>query len=80
MKDKASADKFMKKVKENTNLSSMFSNMYVKNTVLYMMQVYPLVLYLSSARLWNENRTGEIEKVSGRTDAYQRCLDPKRVN
>ena len=21
-------------------------------------QIYPLVLYLSSARLWNENRTG----------------------
>ena len=80
MKDKASADKFMKKVKENTNLSSMFSNVYVQNTVLYMMQVYPLVLYLSSARLWNENRTGEIEKIPGRTDAYQRCLDPKRGN
>lgn len=41
-------------------------------------QVYPLVLYLSSARLWNENRTGEIEKVPSRTDAYQRCLDQKR--
>jgi len=41
-------------------------------------QIYPLVLYLSSARLWNENRTGEIEKISGRTDAYQRCLDQKR--
>ena len=25
-------------------------------------QIYPLVLYLSSARLWNENRTGELEK------------------
>lgn len=43
-------------------------------------QIYPLVLYLSSARLWNENRTGEIEKIPGRTDAYQRCLDPKRGN
>lgn len=41
-------------------------------------QIYPLVLYLSSARLWNENRTGEIEKIPGRTDAYQRCLDQKR--
>lgn len=41
-------------------------------------QIYPLVLYLSSARLWNENRTGGIEKIPGRTDAYQRCLDPKR--
>lgn len=39
-----------------------------------------MVLYLSSARLWNENRTGEIEKIPGRTDAYQRCLDPKRGN
>ncbi|MDO5425256.1 MAG: AAA family ATPase [Eubacteriales bacterium] len=43
-------------------------------------QIYPLVLYLSSARLWNENRTGEIEKTPGRTDAYQRCLDQKRGN
>lgn len=42
--------------------------------------VYPLVLYLSSARLWNENRTGEIDKTPGRTDAYQRCLDQKRGN
>lgn len=41
-------------------------------------QVYPLVLYLSSARLWNENRTGEMEKIPSRTDAYQRCLDKKR--
>ena len=43
-------------------------------------QIYPLVLYLSSARLWNENRTGEIDKIPGSTDAYQRCLDPKRGN
>lgn len=43
-------------------------------------QIYPIVLYLSSARLWNENRTGEMDKVPGRTDAYQRCLDPKRGN
>ena len=43
-------------------------------------QIYPLVLYLSSARLWNENRTGEMERIPGRTDAYQRCLDPKRGN
>ena len=43
-------------------------------------QVYPLVLYLSSARLWNENRTGEMDRIPGRTDAYQRCLDPKRGN
>ena len=43
-------------------------------------QIYPLVLYLSSARLWNENRTGEMDRIPGRTDAYQRCLDPKRGN
>lgn len=43
-------------------------------------QIYPLVLYLSSARLWNENRAGEIEKIPVRTDAYQRCLDQKRGN
>lgn len=36
------------------------------------------MLYLSSARLWNENRVGEIEKIPSRTDAYQRCLDQKR--
>ena len=28
-------------------------------------QVYPLVLYLSSARLWNENRTGEMDRIPG---------------
>lgn len=39
-----------------------------------------MVLYLSSARLWNENRTGEMDRIPGRTDAYQRCLDPKRGN
>ena len=43
-------------------------------------QIYPLVLYLSSARLWNENRASEIEKIPVRTDAYQRCLDQKRGN
>lgn len=42
--------------------------------------IYPLVLYLSSARLWNENRAGEINKIPNRTDAYQRCLDKKRGN
>ena len=41
LKDKASADKFMKKVKGNAKLSSMFSNVYVQNTVLYMMRVTP---------------------------------------
>ncbi len=38
----------------------------------------PLVLYLSSARLWNENRVEEMSKIPNRTDAYQRCLDRKR--
>ena len=41
-------------------------------------QIYPLVLYLSSARLWNENRIDEMDSIPGRTDAYQRCLDEKR--
>lgn len=41
-------------------------------------RVLPVVLYLSSARLWNEYRTNESEKVPARTDAYQRCLDKKR--
>lgn len=41
-------------------------------------QIYPLVLYLSSARLWNENRIYGMEKIPSRTDAYQRCLDKKR--
>lgn len=40
--------------------------------------VLPLVLYLSSARLWNENRGRETNGVPVRTDAYQRCLDPHR--
>lgn len=40
--------------------------------------ILPLVLYLSSARLWNENRSGEMNKMPERTDAYQRCLDKKR--
>ena len=40
--------------------------------------IFPLVLYLSSARLWNENRGRGTDKIPLRTDAYQRCLDPKR--
>ncbi|MCM1326341.1 MAG: AAA family ATPase [Bacteroidales bacterium] len=40
--------------------------------------VLPLVLYLSSARLWNENRVEKMSKIPNRTDAYQRCLDRKR--
>lgn len=41
--------------------------------------IFPIVLYLSSARLWNENKNSKkIESVPSRTDAYQRCLDKKR--
>lgn len=40
--------------------------------------ILPLVLYLGSARLWNENRGRETKGVPVRTDAYQRCLDPHR--
>ena len=40
-------------------------------------QVYPLVLYLSSARLWNENRTGAVSYTH--LDVYKRqparCLN-----
>lgn len=41
-------------------------------------KVFPLVLYLSSARLWNENRGQELTALPSRFDAYQRCLDKKR--
>lgn len=41
--------------------------------------VFPVVLYLSSARLWNENNKSEFNyDIPNRTDAYHRCLDPKR--
>lgn len=41
--------------------------------------VLPIVLYLSSARLWNENNTPPTnEGVFSRTDAYSRCLDKKQ--
>lgn len=41
--------------------------------------IFPIVLYLSSARLWNENKNSKkVESVPLRTDAYQRCLDKKR--
>lgn len=40
--------------------------------------VLPLVLYLSSARLWNEGiKPSAKEKKDSRTDAYDRCLDRK---
>ena len=42
-------------------------------------QIFPLVLYFSSARLWNENKSSaRSAKVFGRTEAYNRCLDGKR--
>ena len=41
--------------------------------------IFPLVLYLSSARLWNENKNSDFNyDVPTRTDAYNRCLDKKR--
>ena len=39
----------------------------------------PLVLYLSSARLWNENNSKPGKKgVYSRTEGYNRCLDTNR--
>lgn len=41
--------------------------------------ILPLVLYLSSARLWNENKAADFDyEIPKRTDAYHRCLDKKR--
>lgn len=41
--------------------------------------IFPLALYLSSARLWNENNNSDFDySIPNRTDAYYRCLDPKR--
>lgn len=41
--------------------------------------VFPLVMYLSSARLWNENKKSDFNyDIPNRTDAYHRCLDKKR--
>ncbi len=41
-------------------------------------QVFPLVLYLSSARLWNEKKASSLPtRVFNRTEAYTRCLDAK---
>lgn len=41
--------------------------------------MFPLVMYLSSARLWNENRKSDFDyDIPNRTDAYHRCLDKKR--
>ena len=39
-------------------------------------QIFPLVLYLSSARLWNEKKSShQSAMVFNRTEAYTRCLD-----
>lgn len=44
--------------------------------------ILPIVLYLSSARLWNEDKknkdSNENYDIPSRTDAYSRCLDDKR--
>lgn len=41
--------------------------------------ILPIVLYLSSARLWNEDKNAQADfDVPSRTDAYSRCLDNKR--
>ena len=37
----------------------------------------PLVLYLSSARLWNENNSTKKKSLYGRTEAFNHCLDKK---
>lgn len=44
--------------------------------------ILPIILYLSSARLWNEDKRNKDSKenfdIPSRTDAYSRCLDDKR--
>lgn len=39
--------------------------------------ILPLVLYLSSARLWNENNSTTKKGVFGRTEAFNYCLNKK---
>lgn len=39
--------------------------------------VFPVVLYLSSSRLWNENRNFGSLSLPDRTDGYKNCLDKK---
>ncbi len=39
--------------------------------------VLPLVLYLSSARLWNESASAAPKEVYGRAEAYKNCLQKK---
>lgn len=40
--------------------------------------VLPLMLYLSSARLWNEDNRASSTQIPQRWNAYDRCLDKKR--
>jgi hypothetical protein len=40
--------------------------------------VLPIVLYLSSARLWNEDNKSSSNGLIQRWNAYDRCLDDKR--
>lgn len=39
--------------------------------------ILPLVLYLSSARLWNENKTTTRKEIYSRTEAFNSCLGKK---
>lgn len=39
--------------------------------------ILPLVLYLSSARLWNENNSTKKARLYNRTEAFSYCLDKK---
>ncbi len=39
--------------------------------------ILPLVLYLSSARLWNENNSTKKVRLYNRTEAFSYCLDKK---
>ncbi len=39
--------------------------------------ILPIVLYLSSARLWNEDKKAELNEIPIRTDGYRNCLAKK---
>lgn len=42
------------------------------------MQVFPLVLYLSTSRLWTDRKSSkQLSRVFSRTEAYNSCLDAK---
>lgn len=40
--------------------------------------VLPLVLYLSSSRLWDERKSNSKCEIPSRFEGYARCLDPRR--